>query len=467
MSRQRLIWAIPTLGLLIPLFIYIYSTSAIRYVADDFCDINVARQYGVLGSVSYEYLNGTGRFVNILTSFATMVAGLQVATVLTAFMLIVWWLALFGIIHRIARQMQWPAIPVAAIGASLLCLSTLNSAFNLFQSVYWIPGSFLYFAPLMLAAVYVWLIVQQPFPTARRGIGLALCAVVPFAAAGFLESFGLLQSFALFLACLVCWRDQRLRPYLPGLLAALIAGSIAAAITVVAPGNFVRLARSGKADLVFEAAGTLLSPGTVVYVTAKFWPLALLALVLLPAWYAYYWAPAINIRRSIHLLTIPLVFAAFVGVYFSLSFFATASPPPERGWIIAQFLLCAGLMLWGFTAGQVLRARRTQRNTVPLLVEWAAFGLMVWFIVASVSTAADVSGKLTAHASAWDSRDQQLRLYANTSTRLRVAPIPNVLGVEDLSTDNSSWVNGCMATYYRVGGILSDPQLVDAVQPEP
>lgn len=463
-ARVRRIALLLTNGaLLIPLIVYVYNTIYIRYMADDYCVLAFVRQNGVIGTAQNLYVAWSGRFVNSIVVSAALGAGWQISALFVSGTLIVWWIASFGVLRYVTRKLQWnyPDL-LAAIGVSSFLLVLFNSALSLVQSVYWISGIFLYTAPLVLFTLYVWLLVEwnlQRF----RSMALVICFLLTFLASGFAELSGLTQTAALLVALVACLRYPVLRLHTSRLVAGLLGSVLAFGLVVIAPGNFVRLSLNTHLDILSLILGSAVSPAVVIWTATMYsvlTPFTILGLPIL-AGFAAGPRPIKEIRR--YLILLPIVVGVLAALSFALTLYTTASPPPERAWIIPQFILFCGLGIWGYLIGhKISPSRRSRRMMSLVILTSATIVVLIWFT--SLSRALALSSGLRQYATEWDIQDSAMRVRGNRPDSLAIAPIPVISGPVKLSEERTVWAYRCAAVYYDLPAIAYNPALTNYIE---
>ncbi len=450
-----------------PLIIYVYATVYMRWMADDWCIIDNFRQYGNLGGLRFYYTTWSGRFANYLTTGLVEPTGLTSVIVLTAGLLIVWWIALFGII-RIIAQARKIASPFAlsAIVSSLVIVGMLNAALNPIQSVYWFGGSTGYFIPLVLLTFYIWLVARHIAYSQTKRIrtfSLIGAGVLLFFVSGYMEDLGLIQAVCLGLALLLMRRSRPLL-LIRGLVLAGFIGTIAGlAINVLGPGNYVRLfvdiPKAAPQTLKFDpkvfAVGILGSPVTTAVFTAIRWPLAPIALIFIPAFIAYRFDPhklgKWNVRRSLKWLLLII----YVQLVISMTGYMviTKGLPAGRLWFIPEYILFCGYVVGGYLFG--LSFKNTIDNKENIWIGWLVAVLMFLVVLTSVNKVLDLVSGLKSYAEAWDNREGAIFANVSSPTPIAVDYILNIAGLDEVSDDPHFWPNSCIAQYHNVSAIVA------------
>lgn len=135
-----------TVCLLAILTLYAVVGATERMRADDFCQAADAQDYGPLGMVAYRYQTWNGRYSQLAFS-GTLYAvfGSNAPRVTPAL-----------VIASLVVSLRWAFRPMtrhAALIALTVTYGILACLPDLHETLYWIPGSMTYLAPLICAAL--------------------------------------------------------------------------------------------------------------------------------------------------------------------------------------------------------------------------------------------------------------------------------------------------------------------------
>ncbi|MBN2470054.1 MAG: hypothetical protein JXN59_04945 [Anaerolineae bacterium] len=436
--------------LLIPLIIYAAGAIHIRYMADDYCTIADAREFGVLGNVAHVYQSWAGSFSTIGIMSAAALIGPAAEPLILLGALVAWWLLLADLFGRAARWRGLSHAPwLGAAAASIFCLTTISGAPHVYQSVYWMNGRTAYFLPLVLITLVAWLLVQAQARDRVRPALLLLIGGLAFVLGGFAISYSLATVCLLGLA-FVIWRGER--PVNRYLAFALGMAVIGLAVFMLAPGNSARQSQFPPPDLLFTIGATLTSPAWPGMMSFYMSPFAALAALLFPLGVARYHDTGTLAHPARAMLLIPGVLAVLVGVCYAPAFYAMSASLPGRVWILPQFMTLAGLMLWGYVVG--LATRKNGLRPLPGWVRAGAWLLLAAVLISTTLHALEVNRELGRYAAAWDARDRQLRAVEDPTEPVRVVAFGYIFRLEDVLLDGNGWVDDCIAEYYGLDSII-------------
>lgn len=379
----------PWLGVLsfgVGLFGYIYAGVFSRFMKDDYCYAVAMDRRDFLDGQMHAYLSEVtfsgNRFSLNLGMGLSELAGRWTVPFLPGMMIVLWLLALCLLV-RVVKPLGsdifgWSETVLAAAAIALFSIAL---APNWVQVIYWRPGMFPYFAPIVFGT---WLLVsilgyrESKWAIPHR-IGIFLLAVL---VGGFSEVGNAVEVAALILAMgktIVTGDKKQLTAHTLGLAGALVAF----ALLVLSPVTGLRSASlyGGHASLVFALSDSLQSTvifyvallyrSTLLYLSAFIF-FCLFSLIVRNAAEGQTPAPkAIFLRMMTWLgLAIALTWAAMLP-----SSYAEFGAPGERVLVIPSFiniLLAAGL---GYGTGQLL----SLRSIDPRWAQWGRAAL--WFAV--------------------------------------------------------------------------------------
>lgn len=443
------------IALLIPLAIYIISAFHIRYMADDYCMLVNARQFGVLGTIMHVYRTWAGSYSTVAIMSVTGLLGAFAEPIELVVALAAWWLLLLDLFKQAAKARTLPRPPwIGAMAATLLCLATLSGAPNIVQSVYWTNGRVAYFLPIVLMTTIPWLLVRS-----QQSLMLhILIGFLAFILSGFAITYSL-TTVCFFALSFVVLRQFPAKRYLgTGLIAALIG----LAIFMLAPGNSIRQSHFPEPDLLFALTSTLTSSGAPLLVSLLMSPIATIGMIALPFGLARYFDQS-PLKQPLRIIVfIPLAVFLLVSINFGAAYYAVSEPPPGRVWILPQYITYLGLVTLAYTAGLV--TRRTPASRMPGWMRGVAWGLFVAIVASTAFKSLEVYRALEGYAVAWDQRDLQLSSAKPQDGIIATPRFNYVFGLSDLSTDGTSDWNSCIAAYYGLEGVIGvdDPAELQA-----
>lgn len=457
------------IGLSAPMSVAAYTGSFSRYLADDFCTLGSLRQLGFFGSQAYWYVHWSGRFAFTFFVNLAEAAGPWVVPLLPAVTLLALAAGVGGSLEPwLTRRLGRIGHLTAWVVALLVVFETLAGAPNLYQSLYWQTGLLTYVAPLVLGCLYAaWLVSRLGDSNPGAGV-LGLSAAAMLVAAAFSESVGSVLVAALAGSLLLVWllipksssRTAALR-----LLAAGLGGAVVGyAIMAAAPGNAVRQglltpstdwANWGRETVrnayVFSVRAFRSDPIRLLLAAAG----PMLAVVALTPGGAD--SPArepLSARRWAWLVALPAFTFILVMACMAPTQYAMSSYPDGRILIAAQFVIAAGMAVWGIEAGWMMRqARGWPAGGRARGAAVAAWGFAVLVIVfTSLGSAVELTAQIP------DARDFAVRsderLHKVSLARqqgvslLPVASLTHMGGLDEINPDSSYWVNVCFAQAY-------------------
>lgn len=484
LNRQRSTTILITtlnLALAVPLLIYASAAIYVRFIADDMCAIAAGREFGILGAVAYWYNAWYGRFLYAFTLHAAGLAGLSVTFIPTIVLLAVWWAALFGIFQIVLGKRPYARSQAAAF-TSLVVITLLDGVPRVAKAIYYYSGLLEYFMAVVVFTLYLWVTLQQRIK--NRSLVLILCFVLAFAGAAYSDIQGLVQVIVLGTAFLVC--RKRTFDSLPSnlksrLLIGLIGTCIALSIVIAAPGNRIRQSVAPRSNLFYAIYGAVSGAGLAGIVATFQAPLAVIALVALPAWAAYYSKPGIHTLRPRQarvgvLLTVSVAFTLQAACFGPTFYFISYGLAEYQYPILLSITIC-GFIIVGYLIGLSLRRKPDGRQLSSKLLYLGTL-LLIAVAVTSSWQAFKTLMSLKNYAEAWDQRDDQIRADVSSGKAPPAVgdfvnpygtsyPIDTSRGIliihslaeispyrgEEPSADPGDWVNRCMAAYYHVAAI--------------
>lgn len=231
--------------LLSTLVAYMLLGNFTRYVADDYGTAVAVRLRGYWAQQIADYRLSDGHFVATALYTAGTLLDAAFVRVLPG-VLIFAWVALLALALR-------HLIPAAGgLGRFLIAAgivyTTLQITPSPFLALYWMTASLEFVVPLLLAAIFVWLISRPSDRGRRRTLIIALIGLLAFLAAGEAEIYTSAQCVALTVAAAVAmsrlswiWRQK-----LPELSAAWIGSLAGLAVELASPGKALRSAAIAK-----------------------------------------------------------------------------------------------------------------------------------------------------------------------------------------------------------------------------
>lgn len=467
------------------LIAYMLLGNFTRYVADDYGVAVAVRLRGYWAQQIAAYRFSDGHFV----ATALYTAGALLNPIFVRILPVVLILAWIGLLLLALRHL----IPAAGrlgrlLIASGIVYTTLQLTPSPFLSVYWMTASLEFVVPLLLAAIFVWLISRPGGRGRRRTLRIALIGLAAFLAAGEAEIYTAAQSVALTIAVAVvasglspAWREK-----LPELGAAWVGSLVGLAVELASPGKVIRSADISK--LVHVPRPSLLTL-----------PLFTLGQMLhfLQTVFQAHWREMVAMALLVALIgsrsRVPPRVVAKAGAIavavaicgFLLVLLAALAPaafyygglPPLWDQIIPIYVCVCGVAVLGWAMGRSLRAMSgllSQR--VALFARFRrAMGEGVVVIVGAlvaigpIATVVAIGHELPgiqAYAATKDAQAaaaEAARAAGNTSAIVPPLSMVENLGIfshpvfEDLMSDPDFWINVDEAQYYGIKRMSTSP----------
>lgn len=453
--------------LLLPLAVWAFNGASSRFIADDYCTAALAREYGLVGSVSWWYYHWAGTPTTWVGISLAGLAGPAFSAVSPALTLLAWWAAAAWALLPI---MRWLGLPrpgwLAAALAGVIVFATFAGSPSLLQSLYWAGAVIPYTWPLALLLVWAGCFLRAlPRPGTRAYL---ITGLLLFLAGGLAEVYVALQIVALglmALASLAFAPPAIRRPALRLLATGLAASALAAAVILLSPGNTARAAQfPERAGLLVVGVQTLvvsLSYGVIAI--GVFAPAALATALVVPGVIAFLAAPA-SLRPAPRLIRRLLALSAAAALLLVMAclgppLYAMSTPPSARIYFLAQFVLTATAVFWGLLMG--LGVRGGLRQVTPAMqVGAAALAAAVLVIGPGLSAgrALAAAADYQAFAAEWDAREAVIQQAAaggmrEVSVQMLRYDLGARGGLDTLEPDAGGWVNQCAARYYGVDSI--------------
>jgi hypothetical protein len=423
------------------------------------------------------YIGWSGRFAATLLVTLVELIGPRAVPFLPGLALLAWLSAATWAVRELQQHQAaapgwrlpwWPA----AVVATVLVVSTLQTTADLPQVLFWQTGMVSYLWPLVLATVYVAWVARVSRGRARSAavhgvpaLGLSFGPV--FLAGGTSETFAAAQVTALALACVVAYvagARPRSSTLLPMLLVGLLGALLALAVLAVAPGNSVRQETAARTPLSVALPQTLeFTQGWLRLTFARPHAAMLLLLVAIPAAigatspYPTPASPRWRVLVASALATALVILACMLP-----AFYALGSNPPGRAQVIPQYALVCSVAALGWALGTATGARLGSSLRRPAAGWVAAAALLALLALGPLAMARDVLQQIAparAYAAAWDELDTDVRAERNQGKQdVTVRTLPSTGMVHNLDwvgPNRTDWFNECVARYYDLHTIAS------------
>lgn len=433
----------------------------VRYLADDYCTAAIMHQNGFWPTQLYWYISWTGRFsftlgVSIVELFGMKAATILPALLITASAAATGW-ALLGL--RKTGRPTAPSLAWATALALCITLGIIGLTPNLIQSFYWQTGSLTYFAPLVMFTLAAGCVLHASHSKQPRGLAI-LAGLLAFAAAGFSESFSLIQVGLLIYAVGLCALVYPNRQRLIATLAAAAGSIIGLIVVIVAPGNTVRFTNFPDHQPPLTTLSASIQASRDFIHSALSLPLPRIGLISIVAVAAIF---AITLDRQItrqklwqpllQLVLAPIMaFAVVVVSYYPVYYgYTTKTIIPDRILMVPAFGLILAAAYIGICLGLCYRSLVVRRQI------WLAVLLIVAGTAVLVSYSDhrkhiyDTKQALQYYSLNWAITDTQLRNAA--SANAVITYLPAIGGSAELQPDPTNWYNGCIADYYGLKSV--------------
>lgn len=428
-----------------------------RLYADDYCYLNVLRDYGWWGSIQNFYQTINGRFMSHVFNFTLLEAG-SASVPLGPVIL----LAGLGGSCLFVLKAIFPIfrpINLFIISITLTFLAFIISS-DKFQAIFWSLHALIVTGGLsfLTLGLGVWLrIAGRPYRFVDLGLMFLLC----FLSAGFHETIAILGGSLFFVLSWLEWRtarQNRLHPRLPAALVGLGGVVIGFALVVFSPGNYTRVNTIGvstdASEVLNSAASTMLRNFFLLLGGMENgigFPLLVLIFVFLMGtgwgWFGNsrwslfsiplrMWEKIVLILSPLLVTLIMFIPSAFLGGYF-----------PERSLFVPQVALVTGCFGLGVWTGVSLKGRGIFLNFGAALMTAILVFAVGWMSLQQLTA---MNEQMRLHAAEWDAREQVIQQAIQMGeTRVAVAPYQYNFGL-DLQPNPNNWLNQCVWEYYGI-----------------
>jgi hypothetical protein len=454
---------------LFALGIFAYTGSFVRYMADDYCEINILGNGAAVEAVYDNYMDGeyraANRFSNLLFIAGSELLEIRPPRLVPASMLALWLVGLAWLIREswlLAKgKPDWLMVIVMT---STLVFFSVWQAPNRFQTFYWRSSVATHFAPLVFFALLTSFVLFQIRSSNGRRPSFwlqMLLILMAFFAGGFSEppTAVMLVGVILALICVWKWGYGPLRN--PALMlggSAYVGVFLALIALFVAPGNQLH----GTMSLTALPATLVMSfrfTFDFMRDTVLSFPLPTLLSGLIPALVFY----SIFSKQHIEALpskwiqwllgVVPLLGYLLIAASFAPSAYGQYFPA-ERARFLGRVLMTAVLLVEGGLLGSYL-SRWKIWPARSFIVALLLIILAVYPLRAGFGLLAEASG-LRAWSIIWDERDAGIRAaVAAGATDLSVIQLDSIGDVIEYKGDPQHWVNLCAAQYYGLNSLVA------------
>lgn len=436
---------------ILPLAVVAWGSSFARYTADDYYIKHFSTQLGWWGFIVFMYTGWTGTFSSL--ALQGLVPSPQFIAIPILLMLVMWLWLLYLAVRRLLMQVLVNDEPLISGAIAFLLLAVLIYTLpNLHQALFWYTSAVPYTLPLVVMLLNVlWL------GRLKSSRSVLIFFVLNFVLAGFNPIFTSVQVFWLGLLLLFNIRHKTVYWQL---ISSLLGALISFTIVLVAPGNANRIASSpvvfdlGKALSVLPKALEILLDYAFLKV-----PFGTLALLLIPAIFAFYFGKQIN-KKVIIIGLIGLFILAIGSAAVSLMprLYAFGLIIPARSWTIPLWSLLCPLAAFGYLLGLLVRADRPPLGYLPRYAQIAAVILVIGVTLNGMPITLQAVQRQAAYAAVWDERDAYLRTLSGSTETVRARSLHGAFELEDLTDNPNHWSNINIALYYNLSAIVTDDQ---------
>jgi hypothetical protein len=456
-------------------------------MADDYAALRPVLTRGLLGAQIAWYQGWTGRFSATFVYSLLAVIGPATTRFVPGVLLTLWFVSTVWAVYRIQSALGRISGAKVALFAGLLCFATLETAPNVYQSLYWQIAAVTHFIPFIPLSSFVGLIFR-PAGDERKSLlhkFRLLCAgILTFLGGGFSDTYVVLQSCGLILSIvaisILAEKEfkSRIKPFL---IAGLVRSLVALIIVAAAPGNSVRMTFFPRQ---FGAWGILrvtlwYSAGFIAKLVLTR-PITFLLMLVLPFLVVlrdlnHRHEPTGNRQLYIRLLLlIPAVVLVLIICCTGPGVYALSVMIPERARILLSLIVVCGTVIWSCFAGKYVAGKL---STVSYKAKHAlSLGASVALLILTLCPLLSffsifgLREKARSFAADWDTQDSQLKIAKQTGTS--DVTVPQIgdfqsrlnKGASDLHlrTDPAFWINRATATYYGLTSVRASEDVVNS-----
>jgi hypothetical protein len=405
--------------LFVPIALLLAIGSMGRYAADDWCWPVYVRERGFFALQAHMYETSFGRWASTGLLSGVAYLGPWTAAVLPGVGISLW-LASMTLFWRQVLGRWLPALILAQI---IVLGVMLPAPLLAIDGMFWQTGMLTYLPPLIVAFAGAAMALRLDSPP--------VAALTAFVAAGFNESFMVLEIAALAAALLLAPREHRRM-----IAWALVAGVASAAIVALSPGN------DARRDALDPLPVALVPLGTLYKETA-------LLIVALPVSLILAFMAGAGLSRQAALPWRPRV---VIGVALALGLAYVAMAPTVYGTNVlsgrAAMVVLLPVVVVAFFLGARLGESVAPRSLAAVLI--VAAGLLV---VVAVGRFLPQYDRFEAYARAVDAQDARL---AAAPAGSQVVFDPAIAPYRDLwqpGSDPNFLINRCIADYYGLDAV--------------
>ncbi len=439
-----------------------------RYAQDDYCYGYRVNENGFFRNQFDSYFNFTEYSSNrysltLFNNIAELLGGSKFVPYLPGIMIITWGLALFYLISRLVRPLQYH-IFIVILSALVILFFSLYLSPNPYQNLYWLSAINPYLTPVVLATFILGCIFNVAIATKFSFLNALELIILSWLAGGFSEAAAvwLLSIWGIVFTWLFLFKRGTLFQKLKiPLMFVLISTLLAIVILLVCPTNAQESAHFNRPGFGSAILQSLKYGWEFIRVSVKVTPLPFAVV------FSYgVWLGTLSIKQKIsnrnqlplHILsTTIIVFLLSVSTVLP-SVYVTGSYPGDRALFPARFTLFLGMFVIGWLIALAFFAMwKNISNTFSVKIFLFIMGvLLLAYTVRANFKVTNNLDKFQARAQAWDIR-QQIILDAKAAGDydITVPQFDSMYGITELKPDPNNWVNICAAKYYGVNSITA------------
>jgi len=462
-----------TLGcvtLAIPLALFAWTGSNMRYTGDDYCYAGLFRQRGFWETIRSTYLgpspfHGNRYSLTVFSGFAGMI-GPAASAALPALTIV---MGVAGVAYAARAGARAFSVRVSGLESLLAAEGVvfygLALSPELAQSLYWRSGMLPYFLPIVLLFALAGLGLAQSNRVRPAAWGLGLIFALAVFAGGLSETSAALQLTALAIALplvLLARRQggRRLPSGLPVVATALAGTAQAIALLVASPSN--RYALAG-----LEQTTRLSSLLRMMAFHAYLFLHGLAFRQWLPAlalFGLYFWLAATITQRHAQVpnaswrLLVPagaVILVAWLAIVLATmlpSAYAQSSYPVGRALTTSTFASTLAIAGYGMLAGFYTAGRLPSGKFVGLTTRVVILAAATLAPFMASRSAWSELGHYRRWSQFWDVRDRQIReMRSRGDSGVEVVLMDKIIpDVAELQPNADFWYNNCAEWYYDI-----------------
>jgi len=433
-----------------------------RLHADDYCYLNVLRDYGWGGAIRNFYQTINGRFMSHLFNFTALLAGKATIPLGPLILLIGLGSSSLWVLRAIFKEAN-PFIQLLLPVGLPWFVFVISS--DKFQAVIWSLHALIVTGGLsfLLLAIGVWLRLKN---NPQRKYDLAILFFFSFLSAGFHETIAILGGSIFFVLSWLEWRAAQFQRKSQKPTAALtgLAGVILGfGMVVFSPGNNTRVNTIGVSTDIQKILDTALTTLSKNYhllfggmESGNAFPLLILGLIFVIGMSSGHFLTFQKNSLSLRLRTWEIVFlilfplivtlmmfipSAFLGGYF-----------PERTLFVPQTVLVFSSFALGVWAGGSLKQKGVSPSIGVAVLTLILVLAVGWISVQQLSA---MNEQMRLHAAEFDAREQLIeQAIQRGEPRVFVPPYRYNFGL-DVQPNPQNWLTLCIGDYYGIPVYLS------------